>query len=256
MAAKGLDADRIPEGELQPRLRGRGTFVADLHVHSRFAMGCSPALTLPNLAQQAKRKGIDLLATGDFTHPGWSAELRAGLIDCGDGLFEHSGVRFVLGTEISCVFKQDGKGRRVHMLAMVSSWRAVERLDRGIGQVGPTRLRRPGHGPPLLRTGGHLGFERRSRGDSDPGTRLDSLVRALRIEVGLRRYRRLLRLGDAVRQGGRIGTLERSRDESFGATARFLARWCPSATPTRWTGSVARRRCFRPISHTRGCIGH
>lgn len=136
MAAKGLDADRIPEGELQPRLRGRGTFVADLHVHSRFAMGCSPALTLPNLAQQAKRKGIDLLATGDFTHPGWSAELRAGLIDCGDGLFEHSGVRFVLGTEISCVFKQDGKGRRVHMLAMVSSWRAVERLTEELGKLG------------------------------------------------------------------------------------------------------------------------
>lgn len=136
MGAKGLDADRIPEGAAPPRLRGPGTFVADLHVHSRFAMGCSPALTLPNLAQQAKRKGIDLLATGDFTHPAWSAELRAGLTDCGDGLFEHEGVRFVLGTEISCVFKQDGKGRRVHLLVMVSSWKAVERLTEALGKLG------------------------------------------------------------------------------------------------------------------------
>ena len=83
-------------------------FVADLHIHSPYAFACSKALTLDNLAQWARRKGIHLLATGDFTHPAWSAELWDRLAPDDDGLYTHDGVRFVPGTEISCVYKQDG----------------------------------------------------------------------------------------------------------------------------------------------------
>lgn len=92
------------------------TFVADLHIHSRYVFACSKALTLQNLAVWAHRKGIDLLATGDFTHPLWFDELKSGLHPSQDGLYEYDGVRFVPGTEISCVFKQSGKLRRIHLL--------------------------------------------------------------------------------------------------------------------------------------------
>jgi len=95
------------------------SFVADLHVHSPYAFACSKSLTLDNLASWAKRKGIDLLATGDFTHPHWAEALQSNLTECGDGLYEYAGVRFVPGTEISCVYRQDGRTRRIHLLVLM-----------------------------------------------------------------------------------------------------------------------------------------
>ena len=96
-----------------------GSFVADLHIHSPYAFACSKALTLDNLAVWARRKGIDLLATGDFTHPVWSEGLRSDLTSSNDGLYEYGGVSFVPGTEISCVFRQDGRTRRIHLLVLM-----------------------------------------------------------------------------------------------------------------------------------------
>ena len=96
-----------------------GSFVADLHIHSAYAFACSKALTLDNLAKWARRKGIDLLATGDFTHPIWAGELRASLTETGDGLYEFGGTQFVPGTEISCVYRQDGRTRRIHLLVLM-----------------------------------------------------------------------------------------------------------------------------------------
>ena len=95
------------------------SFVADLHIHSPYAFACSKALTLDNLAAWAKRKGIDLLATGDFTHPHWSDALHSNLTECDDGLYEYAGVRFVPGSEISCVYRQDGRTRRIHLLVLM-----------------------------------------------------------------------------------------------------------------------------------------
>ena len=102
-----------------------GSFVADLHIHSPYAFACSKALTLDNLATWARRKGIDLLATGDFTHPDWAEGLNSDLTECNDGLYEYEGVRFVPGTEISCVYRQDGRTRRIHMLVMMPTLQAA-----------------------------------------------------------------------------------------------------------------------------------
>ena len=104
-------------------------FVADLHIHSRFAYACSKNLTLPNLAATAVTKGIRMLATGDFTHPAWLAELEEGLSEVDEGTYEYGGVRFVLGTEVSCVYKQGGKTRRVHLLLFLSSLQSVRRFN-------------------------------------------------------------------------------------------------------------------------------
>ena len=111
-------------------------FVADLHIHSPYAFACSKALTLDNLAQWARRKGIHLLATGDFTHPVWSGELWDRLAPDDDGLYTHDGVRFVPGTEISCVYKQDGRGRRVHLLVLLPTLEASKIFTRLIGRYG------------------------------------------------------------------------------------------------------------------------
>ena len=119
-------------------------FVADLHIHSRYAYACSKSLTLESIAETAVLKGMQLLATGDFTHPAWLSELETGLTEVGHGTFRHGGVNFILGTEVSCVFKQGGRTRRVHLLLYLPSFESVRRfsgelLQRGVKLEGDGR---------------------------------------------------------------------------------------------------------------------
>ena len=109
------------------------TYAADLHLHSSYAMATSPSITLESMASWAAIKGIDLLATADFTHPVWLAELKAKLEPLDDGLFAlrakaPAAVRFVLGTEVSCVYAQGGRTRRLHLLLLAPDFDAVDRL--------------------------------------------------------------------------------------------------------------------------------
>ncbi|MBI2327575.1 DNA helicase UvrD [Candidatus Curtissbacteria bacterium] len=62
-------------------------FVADLHLHSKYSRAVSQEMILPKMAQWAKLKGINVLATGDFTHPFWFDQLKKELIDDGNGLY-------------------------------------------------------------------------------------------------------------------------------------------------------------------------
>ncbi len=103
-------------------------FTADLHLHSRFAYACSKHLTLANMAAWAKLKGIDLLSSADFTHPAWLAELEENLRPAGDGVYQFGGVRFVLGTELSCVYRQGGRSRRVHLLVFAPDLESVHAI--------------------------------------------------------------------------------------------------------------------------------
>ena len=112
------------------------TYVADLHVHSRFAFNTSKRLDLDELSRWAKRKGVDLLATGDFTHPEWLAEISGQLADLGNGLFEYGGVRFVLGAEVATVSQHDGRSRRVHLLLFAPSLDAVRRINTALARYG------------------------------------------------------------------------------------------------------------------------
>ena len=94
--------------------------IADLHVHSRYAMATSKFMDLEHLAAGARFKGVNLLASGDFTHPRWQAELRAKLAPGpADGLYTYGGVSWVLGTEVSTVYQQGGRTRKVHHLVFV-----------------------------------------------------------------------------------------------------------------------------------------
>ena len=111
-------------------------YVADLHTHSPYAIGTSRQLTFENLATWAKIKGIELLSTGDFTHPMRLEETRRKLRDDGDGLFSFDGVRFILGTEVSCVARQDGRGRRVHLLLYAPSIDSVEAINGNLSRWG------------------------------------------------------------------------------------------------------------------------
>lgn len=104
-------------------------FVADLHVHSRHARATSRNLNLENLEKYAKIKGVDILGTGDFTHPEWIGELRSGLAEDGSGILKTpSGFPFVLQTEVSLVYTQGGRGRRIHHLILAPDFEVVEQI--------------------------------------------------------------------------------------------------------------------------------
>jgi uncharacterized protein (TIGR00375 family) len=91
--------------------------VADLQIHSKYAMATSKAMDLEHMAAGARAKGINLLGTGDFTHPAWFSELRSKLQPLGgSGLFSYAGMTWMLSGEVSTVYRQDEKARKVHHL--------------------------------------------------------------------------------------------------------------------------------------------
>ena len=112
------------------------SYAADLHVHSSYAFSTSRDLNFDTLARWARIKGIDLLASADFTHPVWFRETAGKLRDTGDGLYEYGGVRFVLGTEVSCIARQGGRHRRVHLLLLAPSLDTVERINDALASRG------------------------------------------------------------------------------------------------------------------------
>ena len=110
--------------------------IADLHIHSRFSRATSRECDAPHLDLWARRKGVGLLGTGDFTHPSWRKELSEVLEPAGEGVFalkkelrlpcEVAGeARFVLSAEISSIYKKDGRTRKVHNVILMPSFEAA-----------------------------------------------------------------------------------------------------------------------------------
>ena len=103
--------------------------IADLHMHSRFSRATSTALNIENLEKWARIKGIDLLGTGDFTHPKWILELKENLQeDETEILKTKSGFNFMLTSEISLMYSQGGKGRRVHVVLLAPNFDIVKQI--------------------------------------------------------------------------------------------------------------------------------
>jgi uncharacterized protein (TIGR00375 family) len=128
-------------------------FYADLHIHSKFSRACSRDCDLEHLAWWAGRKGIGVVGTGDFTHPGWRQELGDKLVPDAPGLFRlrpdleravhdtlppacRTPVRFMLSSEISTIYKRDERTRKVHHLLYAPSLDAVDEITRSLARVG------------------------------------------------------------------------------------------------------------------------
>ena len=127
------------------------TFLADLHLHSRYSYATSRDLDLEGMAAHAERKGIRLLGTGDFTHPAWRAGIEERLEPAEPGLFRLAGgnrtTRFMLQVEISTVYRREGRARRVHHLVYVPDLRRAHLLSTRLA----TRGRLDADGRPTLR---------------------------------------------------------------------------------------------------------
>ena len=106
--------------------------IADLHLHSKYSRSCSQQLTLENIAEWCRYKGINLVGTSDFTHPQWFREIKNKLVEAETGLYKlkdgDNPTRFILSTEISCIYTQGGKCRRIHVCLLMPKISSVEKL--------------------------------------------------------------------------------------------------------------------------------
>ena len=128
-------------------------FHADLHIHSRFSRACSRDCDLEHLAWWARRKGITVVGTGDFTHPAWRDELRESLVPAEPGLFRlgqeasdrlrrlapascAGDVRFMLSAEISTIYRGVERTRKVHHLLYAPTFEAADRISGALSKIG------------------------------------------------------------------------------------------------------------------------
>jgi uncharacterized protein (TIGR00375 family) len=110
--------------------------IADLHVHSKYSRATSANMDLDGMAEWAKLKGITLLGTGDFTHPAWISELSSKAMETGNGFLEYRGMNFVLTVEVSNIFSQGGKTRRVHNVILCPGIEVAHQINELLGKHG------------------------------------------------------------------------------------------------------------------------
>jgi len=113
--------------------------VADLHVHSKYARATSPRCDVDGLSEGAAIKGISLMATGDFTHPLYFAELKSKLTEERGGLYPCNGIDFILSTEIAVSYELNGKNRRMHHVVLAPSLEIVSQINDRLGKYGNLR---------------------------------------------------------------------------------------------------------------------
>ncbi len=126
--------------------------IADLHLHSKYSRAVSPQMTLPVMTQFAKQKGLNLLTTGDWTHPLWMREIKKDLKESEQGIFElkstnhpinkssnqqiNQDPKFILTVEVSSIYSQGGKVRRIHCLLFAPSIEVAEKMNQELVKRG------------------------------------------------------------------------------------------------------------------------
>ncbi|MBU5557513.1 MAG: endonuclease Q family protein [Candidatus Aenigmarchaeota archaeon] len=113
--------------------------VADLHIHSHFSRATSKDMNIANLEKYGLMKGVNLIGCGDFTHPAWLAELKSVLKPVDDsGFFNYKdkNMLFALSAEISLIYSQDGKLRKIHNVLLAPSFEIVEQINEWLGKYG------------------------------------------------------------------------------------------------------------------------
>jgi DNA helicase-2/ATP-dependent DNA helicase PcrA len=126
------------------------TFVADLHVHSRFSRATSPEMNPAGLWRWAQLKGISVIGTGDFTHPDYLNELRNMLEPADGGLYQlrdkfknggvpdscRAPVKFMFQAEVSSIYSKNDRTRKLHSIIFAPDFETVEEINRRLDAIG------------------------------------------------------------------------------------------------------------------------
>lgn len=132
-------------------------FIADFHIHSKYSRATSRDMDVGHLDKWAKIKGINVLGTGDFTHPLWLKELKENLEPAEPGLYkiknqrpktknniewylpeinQENHTRFILTAEISCIYSKNNRTRKIHLIIFAPSFEVVEKINTHLGWIG------------------------------------------------------------------------------------------------------------------------
>jgi len=113
-------------------------FITDFHIHSKYSRATSPQADLEHLGEQATIKGVDVLSTADFTHPEWFNNLKEKLEPAEPGLFrlKNGKTRFILTSEVSCIYSKNGKVRKIHIVILAPNFETVEKINTQLGWIG------------------------------------------------------------------------------------------------------------------------
>lgn len=114
--------------------------IADFHIHSKYSRAVSSRMNLEGLDEWAKIKGIDLIASGDFTHPQWLSEMKEKLAPFSTGVYSLKGSsfnsHFIISGEISLIYSKGGKVRKVHIVVLLPSIEDAEKLNKELERIG------------------------------------------------------------------------------------------------------------------------
>lgn len=125
------------KGEKAQNLR----VIADLHIHGKYSRATSQQMSIPEIARYAKTKGLNLVGTGDFTHPQWLKEIKQDLTPEQDsGLLKlantDSPVRFMLQTEVCTIFPYKGESKKIHHVILTPSFEIVDQINERLARFG------------------------------------------------------------------------------------------------------------------------
>lgn len=110
---------------------------ADLHIHSKYSRATSKNMDIEHISIGAKKKGLNLLGTGDFTHKLWLRELKMNLKEAGEGIYKsRQDVFFILTTEVSNVYEKDGKIKKIHNIILAKNFDVVEQVNEILSKYG------------------------------------------------------------------------------------------------------------------------
>lgn len=113
--------------------------IADFHIHSKYSRATSKDMIIEKIAQWAKLKGINLIGTGDFSHPLWLGEIKKQLEEDGSGLLSfksNKNLKFILTGEISSIYTQGGKVRKVHTIIFVPDIKTAQKINDRLTGIG------------------------------------------------------------------------------------------------------------------------
>ncbi len=111
-------------------------YIADLHIHSHYSRATSRDMNIDGIAHHARLKGIGLVGTGDVLHPLWRKELQEKLSIKAPGIYSYGGVDFILSTETSHIYSDQGKVRRIHIVLLLPNFESVEKLAARLAPYG------------------------------------------------------------------------------------------------------------------------
>ncbi|MBO3753428.1 MAG: hypothetical protein FGF53_00880 [Candidatus Brockarchaeota archaeon] len=114
-------------------LKDKPSYYVDMHIHSKYSRATSLDMTLENIAFSARLKGLNIVGTGDCTHPSWLKELEKSLVEENPGLYRlrseknpENATLFLIQGEVNTVYQEGDMVKRIHHVVLFPDFDTVK----------------------------------------------------------------------------------------------------------------------------------